>query len=75
MRLDLSEAERELFDERAAILEYVAGWPRPIAESDAFRAPAQAQRRVRARRLVSERYGFLRMRRPKRFRKTIAECP
>lgn len=37
MHLDLSEAERELFDEPAAILEYMAGWPRPIAESDAIR--------------------------------------
>jgi hypothetical protein len=36
MRLQISEG-RELFEERAAILEYDAGWPRPIAESEAFR--------------------------------------
>lgn len=37
MHLELSEAERELFDERAAVLEYEAVGPRPIAESDAIR--------------------------------------
>lgn len=35
---DLSEDERELFEERAAIAEYDGGMPRPIAESEARRA-------------------------------------
>jgi len=37
MHLDLSDADRKLFEERAAILEYDADWPRPIAESEATR--------------------------------------
>jgi hypothetical protein len=36
-RATLSGADRELFEERAAVLEYDAGWPRPIAESEATR--------------------------------------
>jgi hypothetical protein len=35
---DLSEDERELFEERAAIAEYDGGMPRPIAEAEARRA-------------------------------------
>ncbi len=38
---DLSINEREQLDERAAILEFDAGWPRVIAESEAGRAIAQ----------------------------------
>jgi hypothetical protein len=39
-RTDLSASEREHLDERAAILEYDAGWPRVIAESEAGRSVA-----------------------------------
>lgn len=35
---DLSEYERELFEERAAIAEFDGGIPRPIAEAEARRA-------------------------------------
>lgn len=35
-----SPAEQERLEERAAILEYEAGWPRVIAESEARRALA-----------------------------------
>jgi hypothetical protein len=38
---DLSINEREHLDERAAILEFDAGWPRVIAESEAGRAIAR----------------------------------
>ena len=38
---DLSLNEREHLDERAAILEFDAGWPRVIAESEAGRSVAQ----------------------------------
>lgn len=38
---DLSINEREHLDERAAILEFDAGWPRVIAESEASRAIAR----------------------------------
>lgn len=38
---DLSIGEREHLDERAAILEFDAGWPRVIAESEARRAIAR----------------------------------
>lgn len=37
---DLSTAEKERMDERAAILEFEAGWPRVIAESEARRCLA-----------------------------------
>jgi len=37
---DLSTAETERMDERAAILEFDAGWPRVIAESEARRSLA-----------------------------------
>jgi hypothetical protein len=40
---DLSPAERERLDERAAILEFDAGWPRVIAESEAGRCLAHAR--------------------------------
>ena len=33
----LTTAEKECFEERAAIVEYLAGWPRPIAEAEARR--------------------------------------
>jgi hypothetical protein len=33
----LTAAEREQFEERAAIVEFLAGWPRPIAEAEARR--------------------------------------
>lgn len=35
---DLSEYEREFFEERAAIAEFDGGMPRPIAEAEARRA-------------------------------------
>lgn len=35
------QAQREHMDERAAILEFEAGWPRAIAESEARRWAAQ----------------------------------
>ncbi len=38
---DLSINEREQLDERAAILEFDAGWPRVIAECEAGRAIAR----------------------------------
>jgi hypothetical protein len=38
---DLTINEREHLDERAAILEFDAGWPRVIAESEAGRAIAR----------------------------------
>ncbi len=38
---DLSELEQELFEERAAIAEYDARMPRPIAEAEARRAVGQ----------------------------------
>ncbi len=34
----MTDDERELFEERAAIAEFEAGWPRPIAEAEARRA-------------------------------------
>jgi hypothetical protein len=34
----LTAAEKEHFEERAAIVEYLADWPRPIAEAEARRA-------------------------------------
>jgi hypothetical protein len=37
---NLSSAEKERMDERAAILEFDAGWPRVIAESEARRSLA-----------------------------------
>ena len=36
--METPEALAELFEERAAILEYEAGWPRAVAESEARRA-------------------------------------
>ena len=33
----MTELERETFEERAAIVEFDAGWPRPIAEAEARR--------------------------------------
>ena len=39
---DLSTAETECMDERAAILEFDAGWPRVIAEAEARRSLAHA---------------------------------
>ena len=35
--MEISESLAELYEERAAILEYEAGWPRAIAESEARR--------------------------------------
>jgi len=43
MRQDYSEAEQEHFEERAAIAEYLAGYPRAIAESEASRAVGHAR--------------------------------
>lgn len=40
----LDDVARELFEERAAILEYDAGLPRPEAEAEAFRMVMQAYR-------------------------------
>ncbi len=40
---EVTEDECENFEERAAIVEYEAGWPRPIAESEALRSIAQAR--------------------------------
>ncbi len=40
----LDNIARELFEERAAILEYDAGLPRPEAEAEAFRMVMQAYR-------------------------------
>lgn len=37
---NISSAEKERMDERAAILEFDAGWPRVIAESEARRSLA-----------------------------------
>jgi len=34
----MTDDERELFEERAAIVEFDSGWPRPIAEAEARRA-------------------------------------
>jgi len=34
----MTDDEREMFEERAAIVEYDSGWPRPIAEAEARRA-------------------------------------
>jgi hypothetical protein len=34
----LTAAEEEHFEERAAIVEYLTGWPRPMAEAEARRA-------------------------------------
>ncbi len=34
----LTAAEQEHFEERAAIVEYLTGWPRPMAEAEARRA-------------------------------------
>jgi len=34
----MTEDEHELFEERAAIVEFDTGWPRPIAEAEARRA-------------------------------------
>ena len=42
----LTTAEREDFEERAAIVEYLAGWPRPIAEAEARRALGESRSRV-----------------------------
>jgi hypothetical protein len=39
----VTEDERENFEERAAIVEYEADWPRPIAESEALRSMTQAR--------------------------------
>lgn len=33
----MSDDEREMFEERAAIVEFDSGWPRPIAEAEARR--------------------------------------
>jgi len=33
----MTEIEKENFEERAAIVEFDAGWPRPIAEAEARR--------------------------------------
>ena len=35
--MEIPESLAELFEERAAILEYEAGWPRAVAESEARR--------------------------------------
>lgn len=34
----MSDDEREMFEERAAIVEFECAWPRPIAEAEARRA-------------------------------------
>ena len=43
MRHDMTDGEREDFEERAAIVEFEHGWPRPIAEAEAQRAVMRAR--------------------------------
>jgi len=43
MHRDYTEAEQEHFEERAAIAEYLAEFPRVIAESEATRAVGYAR--------------------------------
>ena len=42
----LTAAEEEHFEERAAIVEHLAGWPRPMAEAEARRALGERRWRL-----------------------------
>lgn len=43
MREQMTAAELENFEERAAIVEFDHGWPRPVAEAEARRSVMQAR--------------------------------
>ena len=49
----MTETEREWFEERAAIAEFDAGWPRPIAEAEARRIIGASRSRTRISGLIS----------------------